>query len=411
MSGASDFDIVSDQSSAPSSATSEHSDFDEHAGFQHVFRKTISEETGTPLEDLVPSTCMADLGIDSLLGLTIADTLSEVFNTDIPSSLLMDNESMQDIELALAKALGQDAVAVPSASVKAAPAPATPASQPKPTGDDAIITQAPHSVSIALERAKVKPARKTLFLIPDGSGSAFSYASVAKLHPEVTVYGLNCPWRTNPLEMTRLGVTASQLAAKFVAEIRRVQPHGPYNLGGWSAGGIFAFEATRQLMEAGETVEKLVLIDVPNPVGLENPPDRMFEFFESAGVFGSMGVDAKKVPDWLRPHFGACIRILDGYKPSPLANAPPTYVVYARDGICKNPNLPKIETSPDDPREMLWLLHDRTDFKAEGWVSMLGQGAIKDVLVMDDVNHFTMMNEGPQLDRLRRFIGKDALQL
>jgi thioesterase domain-containing protein len=44
-----------------------------------------------------------------------------------------------------------------------------------------------------------------------------------------------------------------------------VQPQGPYRLGGWSMGGVVAYEMARQLRAAGEEVEKLVLIDSRNP--------------------------------------------------------------------------------------------------------------------------------------------------
>nr|MDP9121156.1 thioesterase domain-containing protein [Acidobacteriota bacterium] len=43
--------------------------------------------------------------------------------------------------------------------------------------------------------------------------------------------------------------------------VRSLQPHGPYRLGGWCVGGLFAYEMTRQLRAAGEEVELLVLID------------------------------------------------------------------------------------------------------------------------------------------------------
>jgi thioesterase domain-containing protein len=40
-----------------------------------------------------------------------------------------------------------------------------------------------------------------------------------------------------------------------------VQPHGPYLLGGWSLGGLVAFEMAQQLQKQGEEVALLTLID------------------------------------------------------------------------------------------------------------------------------------------------------
>ncbi len=55
------------------------------------------------------------------------------------------------------------------------------------------------------------------------------------------------------------------MARDYIAEIRKVQPHGPYLLGGFSGGGITAFEMARQLRAAGEETASLVLIDTPVP--------------------------------------------------------------------------------------------------------------------------------------------------
>jgi len=55
-------------------------------------------------------------------------------------------------------------------------------------------------------------------------------------------------------------------AADIIAEMRAVQPHGPYLLGGFSGGGITAYEIARQLEAAGESVPLVVLLDTPLPV-------------------------------------------------------------------------------------------------------------------------------------------------
>jgi thioesterase domain-containing protein len=57
----------------------------------------------------------------------------------------------------------------------------------------------------------------------------------------------------------------SAMAREFVGDIRKIQPHGPYYLGGFSAGGVAAFEVARQLTLVGERVALLVLLDSFNP--------------------------------------------------------------------------------------------------------------------------------------------------
>jgi len=51
------------------------------------------------------------------------------------------------------------------------------------------------------------------------------------------------------------------MAAQHLTALRSAQPHGPYRLGGFCVGGMIAFEMARQLQAAGETVERLILVD------------------------------------------------------------------------------------------------------------------------------------------------------
>ena len=50
------------------------------------------------------------------------------------------------------------------------------------------------------------------------------------------------------------------MAAQYIREIRKVQPNGPYFLGGWCLGGYLAYEAAQQLRAQGEEVALLAMI-------------------------------------------------------------------------------------------------------------------------------------------------------
>lgn len=54
-------------------------------------------------------------------------------------------------------------------------------------------------------------------------------------------------------------------ARDYIEEIRRVQPKGPYMIGGFSGGGITAYEMAHQLREAGDEVSALIMLDTPLP--------------------------------------------------------------------------------------------------------------------------------------------------
>ncbi len=60
--------------------------------------------------------------------------------------------------------------------------------------------------------------------------------------------------------------TFEEMARDYLAEVRTVQPHGPYFLAGFSGGGITAYEMALQLDGAGEKVARLILLDTPLPV-------------------------------------------------------------------------------------------------------------------------------------------------
>jgi phthiocerol/phenolphthiocerol synthesis type-I polyketide synthase E len=62
----------------------------------------------------------------------------------------------------------------------------------------------------------------------------------------------------------------ADLATEHLAALRRVRPAGPYLLGGWSFGGLVAWEMRRRLLAEGEEVPLLTLIDTWPP-GLDLP--------------------------------------------------------------------------------------------------------------------------------------------
>lgn len=376
-----------------------------------VIRQIIAEETGVPIDEMKPSMSLGDIGVDSLLSLTIGGKLQEILHVNNAGSILVESETLQDVEQASCKALGlgkphSKRPGELSNSYSVAPDPPDSSLLPEHTYEQSVAAfSLPQATSILLSGSP-QAARLILFLFPDGSGSASSYAAVAPSidTTSVAIYGLNCPWRKVGAEMTRLGISLSTMVARYVVEIRRLLQQqnqaesGGIAVGGWSAGGILALEAVRQLQQqpGAFKVKQLILFDSPNPIGLQNPPQRMYDFFDSLGIFGT---GKSKPPKWLREHFDAFLRILDDYEPTPLSDAPESLIVYARDGICKDPNGPRMETRPDDPREMLWLLNNRTDFTADGWASILGPANLS-VKVLDEVNHFSLMDAGPRMKEL-----------
>lgn len=61
------------------------------------------------------------------------------------------------------------------------------------------------------------------------------------------------------------------MASYYIEALRTVQPRGPYFLGGWSFGGLVAFEMAQQLYKAGHEVALLALLDTVAPISHLQP--------------------------------------------------------------------------------------------------------------------------------------------
>lgn len=111
-------------------------------------------------------------------------------------------------------------------------------------------------VALAVDR----PGRPLFLIHPAGGGvTGYRHLALALSRP---VYGLQAPARAEGGLTTQ---DIEDLAAGYVAALLRVQPDGPYAVGGWSSGGVVAFEMVRQLVARGAAVEPLLLLDAPTP--------------------------------------------------------------------------------------------------------------------------------------------------
>jgi len=96
-----------------------------------------------------------------------------------------------------------------------------------------------------------------MFLHGDLNGGGFYCLGLAaRLGPSQPFHALM------PLGFDGAAAPASieDMAREHLVDVRRIQPAGPYYLGGHCSGGLVAFELGRLLMEEGEEVAVLVLI-------------------------------------------------------------------------------------------------------------------------------------------------------
>ena len=102
-----------------------------------------------------------------------------------------------------------------------------------------------------------------LFCFHPSGGDAVCYLRLARsLGPEQPVYGLQA---SGLAEGEGLAGSIEEMAASYVHEMRRVQPHGPYHVLGWSFGGAIAYECAVRLHAMNEEIGLLAFMDAPTP--------------------------------------------------------------------------------------------------------------------------------------------------
>ena len=99
----------------------------------------------------------------------------------------------------------------------------------------------------------------SLFLLPDESGDAATYFDFPAPTGQRRVYTLGRPVQSISYDPK---TTIELLAETFAANIKKMQPNGPYFLGGRHAGGTLAYATARHLASIGEKIGGLLIMDM-----------------------------------------------------------------------------------------------------------------------------------------------------
>lgn len=117
--------------------------------------------------------------------------------------------------------------------------------------------------------------RRPLFLIHPAGGHVFPYVHLANcLGPDQPCYGLQARGVEEGQEPHK---RIEEMAAYYIDAMRAVQAEGPYLLGGWSMGGLVAFEMAQQLHAQRQRAALLALLDTRIPTADEEFADEDFE--------------------------------------------------------------------------------------------------------------------------------------
>ncbi|XYI03749.1 amino acid adenylation domain-containing protein [Sorangium sp. So ce1128] len=293
------------------------------------------------------------LGGNSLLSMLVLHRIHETLQVEVPIHRLFETPTLA--ALASLIQTEQDAARDPG---------------------DASTQQ--RSAPPALLRIRAGEAHITpLFLVHGAGGSVMNYADLARhIDPARPFYGIHSPGLDGE---EALPASVEAMARDYLAELRAIQPSGPYLLGGWSFGGVVAFEMAQQLLAAGETVATLALIDSYAPTGRPAPRpdelaslaalcsilglrwqhlpwdldrlralgtrDRLAHVLDQLRHAGELTIDITQAERWLRV-FERDLEALRGYTPSPY---PGPAVLFRAEVV------PEGEAAPDDRGWSAWI--------------------------------------------------------
>ncbi len=201
---------------------------DAEARLAKVFRAALR------LDAVGVSESFFDLGGDSLMAVRLVGEIEREFGTSLPLATLFRARTIEQ----LAVLVGNE------------PASAQP---------------------YTLVPIRTTGGKRPVFLVSRPNVNSLGYIALSRhLDSERPLYSLQYEYP----EEEQLGrpYTADEYgkwASTYLEAIRRVQPHGPYLLGGMCEGAQIAFTMTRQLEDAGESVALLTMFDawpVDHPV-------------------------------------------------------------------------------------------------------------------------------------------------
>lgn len=179
---------------------------------------------------------LADLGMDSLMGAEIKQTLERNYDLVLSAQEIRGLTFGKLIELN---------------SGGAAPAEAAPAKDNQVQFDQSAELM-PSNVLVKMESKQSDSKKNPVFILHPIEGVVNALKQLAK-NIDAPVYGLQCV-KNAPLN------SIAELAQYYISQVKTVQPKGPYNLIGYSFGACVAFEMGVYL-EANKEQVKLLLID------------------------------------------------------------------------------------------------------------------------------------------------------
>ncbi len=212
----------------------------------------VSDVIGIMPVELKLNKPMDQYGFDSILIMELLQQLQAQISPTFNFVKLRECITIQDIVQALVPEARVQEIVLPSQ-------PQTLAVKSEYTADLTIkkTVQASYPQFPELVLLNDNTEGRPVFWLHGAAGGVGVYSRIAKKSKR-PFYGIKARgWMTNRTPIR--GIYG--MAAYYVHIIQTVQPEGPYDLGGYSLGGLLAYEVARQLQELGQKVDSIVMLD------------------------------------------------------------------------------------------------------------------------------------------------------
>ncbi|KAK3815515.1 MAG: Non-ribosomal peptide synthetase module [Benniella sp.] len=140
--------------------------------------------------------------------------------------------------------------------------------------------------------------RLPLFCVHHGFGISWGYIGLSKhLHPDQPIYGLQA---RGFVDGAQFATTIEDMALDYIEQIKRIQPHGPYCLVGYSFGGKVVHTMAAHIERQGERVALLAIMDTaPRTLMTENQASMEEQDDEDQGYADDIHLFVNRVRDAL----------------------------------------------------------------------------------------------------------------
>ncbi|MBK8012613.1 MAG: SDR family NAD(P)-dependent oxidoreductase [Deltaproteobacteria bacterium] len=210
------------------------------------------------VEDVGVKDSFFDLGGHSLIAVRLFANVKRAFQVEYPISVLFEAPTIETCATLIKEAMGRTTESQPdqaeAGSVASASANASSSSK-------ARRSRYTHLVAMHAGEGGPKPP---FFLVAGMFGNVLNLRQLAaQIGTDRPLYGLQARGLYGDQKPHE---TFEEAAHDYLQEVRSIQPSGPYLLGGFSGGGITAYEMAQQLRKANEDVALLVFLDTLLPI-------------------------------------------------------------------------------------------------------------------------------------------------